>query len=72
MKVSVSLSDSDVRLLDDLAAQRGTSRSAVLQDAVALLRVQQLGHDYADAWTEWTEGDGRLWEATSADGIEGS
>ena len=49
MKLSVSLSDDDVRLLDQLATERGSSRSAVLQQAVALLRDRQLGTDYASA-----------------------
>ncbi len=69
MKLSVSLSDDDVRLLDQLATERGSSRSAVLQQAVALLRDRQLGTDYASAWEEWSAGDGDLWDTTAGDGI---
>ena len=69
MKVSVSLSDDDVQFLDQCAAERGTSRSAVLQQAVAALRSRQLGSTYADAWGEWDAGDGTAWDATAADGI---
>lgn len=69
MKLSVSLSADDVHLLDRLAAERGSSRSAVLQQAVSLLRDQQLAQDYADAWTEWDDGDGPLWDSASGDGL---
>ena len=69
MKVSVSLSDDDVQFLDACAAERGTSRSAVLQQAVALLRGRQLGAAYADAWQEWSGGDGGAWDATTGDGL---
>ena len=70
--MSVSLSDDDVHLLDRLAAERGSSRSAVLQQAVSLLRDQQLAQDYADAWTEWDDGDGPLWDSASGDGLRGA
>lgn len=69
MKVSVSLSDDDVRFLDRCAAERGTSRSAVLQQAVTLLRGAQLGAAYAEAWQDWARGDGGAWDATSGDGL---
>lgn len=69
MKVSVSLPDDDIRFLDELAQERGASRSAMLQQAVALLRSRQLGQDYADAWDEWHEDEAAVWDATSGDGI---
>ena len=69
MKVSVSLSDDDVTFLDQCAAEIGSSRSAVLQQAVALLRGRQLGAAYADAWRDWAQGDGGAWDATSGDGL---
>jgi predicted transcriptional regulator len=69
MKVSVSLSADDVRFLDECAAARGVSRSAVLQQAVVLLRARQLGAAYAEAWDEWAAGDGPSWDATAADGL---
>lgn len=72
MKVSVSLSDDDVRFLDQLAGDRGSSRSAVLQQAVALLRGHQLGADYAGAWDEWRQsGAAHEWDPTAADGHGG-
>lgn len=70
MKVSVSLPDDDVALLDQLATERGTSRSALLHEAVVLLRSQRLGADYAAAWDEWDATDGPLWDAVVGDGIE--
>lgn len=72
MNLSVSLPDDDVRLLDQLAGERGSSRSAVLQQAVALLRDRLLGADYAGAWEEWSAEDADLWESTAADGLGGS
>ncbi len=72
MKVSVSLPDDDIHLLDQLAAERGTSRSSVLQQAVALLRDQHLAHDYAQAWAEWDEAEGPLWDSASGDGLTGA
>lgn len=69
MKVSVSLSDDDVRFLDACAKERGVSRSAVLQQAVGLLRGRRLGAAYADAWDEWSDGDGPAWDATASDGL---
>lgn len=70
MKLSVSMGDEAVEFLDRYAAEHGLgSRSAVVQQAVALLRAVELGDDYAAAWTEWTEGeDAELWGAT-ADGL---
>ena len=65
----MSLSDDDVQFLDQCAAKRGTSRSAVLQQAVAALRSRQLGSTYANAWDEWDGGDGAAWDATASDGI---
>jgi len=71
MKLSISLADADVLLLDDLAAQGGfASRSAVVQYALGRLRAQGLQADYAEAWDEWTaEGDAAPWDATVSDGI---
>lgn len=71
MKLSISLTDADVALLDDLAAQGGfSSRSAVIQHALGRLRSQGLQGDYAQAWDEWdAEGDAEPWDATAGDGI---
>jgi hypothetical protein len=46
------------------------SRSAVLQKAVRLLRGEELGPAYEDAFLEWEEaGDGSAWEVTAGDGL---
>lgn len=74
VKLSVSLDDDDVAFIDEYAATHEvTSRSAVLRKAVDLLRVAELGHDYAAAWSEWSDSeDADLWDATSADGTAGA
>jgi Arc/MetJ-type ribon-helix-helix transcriptional regulator len=71
MKVSVSLADEDVEFLDAYAQAQGMpSRSAVVQRAVRLLRVSELGPAYAKAWDEWAaEPDAHLWDATIGDGL---
>jgi len=71
MKLSVSLPDDDVAFLDAYAASRGvTSRSAVVHQAVRLLRAAQLGPAYQDAWEEWAEGsDAVAWDVTASDGV---
>ncbi len=71
MKLSVSLSDDDVAVIDDFARRSGLrSRSAVVQHAVRQLRHQDLEDDYALAWDEWAEsGDADLWDETIADGL---
>ncbi len=71
MKLSVSLPDSDVALLDDYVRAAGLpSRSAGLQRAVRLLGRDHLQDDYAAAWDEWDASTDRAaWEATAADGL---
>ena len=71
MKVSVSLPDEDVEFLDQYAETQGyESRSAVVHKAVRMLRAAELGRDYAEAWTEWTDsGDADDWDATIGDGL---
>lgn len=70
MKISVSLSDDDVALIDQLAAESGLpSRSAVVQRALARWRDQRLGADYAGAWDEWGgEADAAAWDAAAEAG----
>lgn len=70
MKLSVSLSSDDVALLDDYARAAGLKgRSAVIQRALALLRQEGLGEDYAVAWEEWdNSGDRSAWDVTAGDG----
>lgn len=71
MKVSVSLPDDDVAFLDRYAERSGMgSRSAAVQRAVDLLRAEELGPAYADAWGTWAEDEAAVWDATIADGLE--
>jgi Arc/MetJ-type ribon-helix-helix transcriptional regulator len=66
MKISVSLPDEDVRFLDE----QGVNRSAVLHEAVALLRERKLADQYAEAFSEWRDSpDAELWDAATADGL---
>jgi Arc/MetJ-type ribon-helix-helix transcriptional regulator len=71
MKLSVSLPDEDVALLDEHARRKGLrSRSSAIHQAVRLLRGPGLEEDYAAAWEEWDRsGDREAWEATANDGL---
>jgi Arc/MetJ-type ribon-helix-helix transcriptional regulator len=71
VKLSVSLSESDVAALDKYAAASGlTSRSAAIQQAIRLLGDVEFEDAYAAAWQEWqASGDSQAWEATAADGL---
>lgn len=71
MKLSVSLPDEDVALLDEYVRTSGAaSRSAALQQAVRRLRHPDLEQDYATAWTEWdSSGEHAVWGGTAADGV---
>jgi Arc/MetJ-type ribon-helix-helix transcriptional regulator len=70
MKLSVSLPDEDVEFLDEYAHTKGYhSRSAVVHQAVRLLRASELGVDYAGAWAEWTDsGNAGAWDVAVGDG----
>jgi Arc/MetJ-type ribon-helix-helix transcriptional regulator len=70
MKVSVSLPEADVAYLDAYARTQGLeSRSAVIHQAVRLLRANELSDAYEDAWQDWdNEPDSKLWETTIVDG----
>ena len=70
MKLSVSLPEADVALLDEYARTSGLpSRSAALREAIRLLRLPELEQDYAAAWDEWeSSGEQESWEAAAADG----
>lgn len=74
MKLSVSLPDEDIEFLDEYASSHGVpSRSAAVQQAIALLRTQALSDSYEQAWADWeTSEDARLWEAVASDGLDGS
>jgi Arc/MetJ-type ribon-helix-helix transcriptional regulator len=72
MKLSVSLPEEDVAILDEFARTAGLpSRSAALHHAVRMLRLPELEHDYEAAWHEWeASGDQEAWvDMTAADGI---
>lgn len=71
MKLSVSLSEDDVAVLDEHARTSGLpSRSAALRRAVALLRHSHLDEDYAAAWAEWdASGEREAWEGATRDGL---
>lgn len=70
MKLSVSLPDEDVAILDEFARTAGLpSRSAALHHAVRMLRLPDLEQDYEAAWQEWeASGDQAAWSVTVADG----
>lgn len=70
MKLSVSLSDDDVAVLDEYVKTSGlTSRSAGVQRAVRMLRYPNLEADYADAWTQWSADGQQAWDETIGDGM---
>ncbi|WP_460521404.1 antitoxin [Flindersiella endophytica] len=72
MKISVSLTVTDVGFLDEYAHKHPgvESRSAAIHDAIALLRESQLEADYAEAWQEWDDSpESSGWESTVADGL---
>lgn len=71
MKLSVSLPEEDVAILDEFARTTGLpSRSAALHHAVRMLRLPELEQDYEAAWSEWeASGDHEAWDTTVADGI---
>jgi Arc/MetJ-type ribon-helix-helix transcriptional regulator len=71
MKVSVSLPAEDVAFLDEHAREHGSpSRSAVVHEAVRLLRANQIEADYAAAWQEWDDsGEREVWDVVTADGL---
>jgi hypothetical protein len=70
MKLSVSLSDDDVAVLDDYVKKTGlTSRSAGLQRAVQMLRYPSLEDDYAQAWSQWSDDEQTAWDDAVGDGM---
>lgn len=69
MKLSVSLPDQDLAILDQYVRSHGTSRSGALHAAVQLLREQTLTDAYKEAFAEWDAGDdAAMWDATTNDG----
>lgn len=64
MKISVSLPEADVTFLDE---QSG-NRSALLHQAIQLLRRERLAEQYTSAFDE-AEQEQALWDAATADGL---
>lgn len=71
VKVSVSLRGEDVVFLDAYAAAHlAVSRSAVVAQAIQLLRESELADAYGPAWEEWgRSGEAGAWESTTDDGL---
>ncbi len=70
MKLSVSLSVEDVRVLDEYMKRTGLpSRSAAVQRAIRMLRYPSLEEDYGNAWGEWSAaGEDDMWDNATGDG----
>ena len=71
MKLSISLPDEDVALLDEYIQTSGlASRSAAVQHAVRLLRHRDLEQDYEAAWAQWDgSSEQALWDDAAGDGL---
>ena len=71
VKLSVSLSPSEVAALDKYAHAAGLkSRSAAVQQAIRLLGDPELQSAYESAWREWEDsGNADAWEPAAADGM---
>jgi Arc/MetJ-type ribon-helix-helix transcriptional regulator len=71
MKLSVSLSDDDLAVLDAYVKNSGLpSRSAGVQKAIRMLRFPELERDYEAAWGEWSQaGEGAVWAEAGGDGL---
>lgn len=71
MKLSVSLPEDDVAILDEFVRTAGlSSRSAAVRHAVRMLRLPELEQDYEAAWQEWeASGDEAAWSVTTTDGV---
>jgi Arc/MetJ-type ribon-helix-helix transcriptional regulator len=71
MKVSVSLSEAELSILDEYARATGVgSRSAAVQAAIRLLREASLEDAYVEAFDDWAgSADALLWDAAAGDGL---
>jgi Arc/MetJ-type ribon-helix-helix transcriptional regulator len=71
MKLSVSLPESDVTVLDRYAAANHlSSRSAALHAAVSCLREEQLLEDYKASFREWgADPANAAWDGVVGDGL---
>lgn len=72
MKLSISLPDDDLEFIDEYAAANSIpGRSAVLQQALRLLKEAELERQYEAAMDEWFEsGDNEAWDVVTGDGLE--
>lgn len=71
MKLSVSLPNEDVSFIDAHAARTDApGRSAVLHEAIRLLRDRELEDQYERAWDDWSAAGADEWDPTSADGLD--
>lgn len=72
MKVSVSLPAEDLEFVDEHARRLGfSSRSAVLHEAIRLLRRAELEDAYERAFSEWESGDDAVvWDSAASDGLD--
>ena len=68
--VTVSLTEEDVRFLDEVAAPRAGSRSAAVARAIGLLRRQELTRQYERAIDEEDPDEIALWDRSVRDGLE--
>ncbi len=71
MKLSVSVTEQDVAVVDEYARAAGLpSRSAAIQHAIRLLSQVDLESDYAQAWQDWgASGEQQVWESVAGDGL---
>lgn len=72
MRLTVSLPESEAEFLRRYQEQHQmASRSAVVAQALKVLREASLVEQYRQADDEWHEsGEARVWEATAGEGIE--
>jgi Arc/MetJ-type ribon-helix-helix transcriptional regulator len=71
VKLSVSLADDDLALLDRMAERFEGNRSAAIHEALRVVREQGAREDYEQAILEWeSSGDAETWESAIADGLD--
>lgn len=67
MKISVNLPDGDVQFLD----AHGSNRSALVHQAVQLLRRSTLEDEYTAAFAEFADsGEQAVWDTSTGDGLQ--
>ena len=69
-KLSVSLSESDLEFIDELARSQSGNRSAAIHDLVRIARERAAVSDYARANDEWIDsGESRAWQTADSDSL---